>query len=267
MTLRALTAPATATALKKRLTKVMSNGTFSYTFAGHILEKEIQDHLTGLFPNGRCSNNKNSFPDFSVGNRAIEIKCGNTRQRSKNATWTNVSCPENDMGTIRSWKSKISQWGCPIYIFVVYTIDDKCRTIDDIIIGPFYQFLGIVSKDNTLKYREKDGNLRPCKFADMKSSAIKDLETFEKLLEETDLKRNRSIISKKFICLEHEQRTKILEELTLIHSSDSSQSTQSLEDISYSLSDHTICSPIESHQLSIQEEIHSITEPLSRLTV
>ena len=63
----------------------------------------------------------------------------------------------------------------------------------DVKIGPFYEFLDL-NADGFLRYREKDGNLRPKDFDDL--SPVKTLEQFEKLLPETVPYRSKRIIKK-----------------------------------------------------------------------
>ena len=79
------------------------------------------------------------------------------------------------------------------YIFIVYKIDNRNKSIIDVQIAPFYKFLGLNS-DGLLKYREKDGNLRPKDFDEI--SPIKSFGQFKKLFEKTVIYRSRRIIKK-----------------------------------------------------------------------
>jgi hypothetical protein len=60
-------------------------------------------------------------------------------------------------------------------------------------IAPFYKFLGL-NKDGLLKYREKDGNLRPKNFDEI--SPVKSFDQFKKLFKKTVIYRSRRIIKK-----------------------------------------------------------------------
>ncbi len=99
------------------------------------------------------------------------------------------------MGTLSDWPKKINRFGGEniYYIFVIYSFDEETKQVQSIEIAPFYEFLGF-NKARFLKYREKDGNLRPRDF-DAKPP-IKTLEQFEKLLEKTVIYRSRRVIKK-----------------------------------------------------------------------
>ena len=99
------------------------------------------------------------------------------------------------MGTLSEWPQKIKKFGGYniYYIFVIYNFNDKVKEVLNIKIAPFYQFIGL-NKDRVLKYREKDGNLRPKDF-DI-DSPIKTLGQFEELLNKTIVYRSRRIIKR-----------------------------------------------------------------------
>ena len=99
------------------------------------------------------------------------------------------------MGTLGEWPKRIIKFGGKniYYIFVIYEFDEKTKQVKNIEIAPFYEFLGL-NKARVLKYREKDGNLRPKNF-DAKPP-IKTFEQFEQLLNKTVVYRSKRIIKK-----------------------------------------------------------------------
>ncbi len=140
---------------------------------------------------------KNYFPDFELKTSppiAIEFKSGN-RSQNRNGKWIRVKNSENDMGTLSEWPKRIKRFGGDniYYIFVIYNFDDRTKDVLSVKIAPFYKFAG-VNKDKLLKYREKDGNLRPKDFdAD---SPIKTFKQFKDLFNKTILYRSKRIIKK-----------------------------------------------------------------------
>jgi len=84
------------------------------------------------------------------------------------------------------------------------------QDIADVKIGPFYKFLDL-NDDGFLRYREKDGNLRPKDFDEL--SPVKTLEQFEKLLPETVPYRSKRIIKKHVENIPEAERVGFLDSL------------------------------------------------------
>ena len=99
------------------------------------------------------------------------------------------------MGTLNEWARKIEKFGGDniYYIFVIYNFNEKTREVLSVQVAPFYQFIGLNS-DKLLKYREKDGNLRPKNFG--VESPIKTFKQFKELLGKTIVYRSKRIIKK-----------------------------------------------------------------------
>lgn len=99
------------------------------------------------------------------------------------------------MGTLNEWPNKLKKFkGENIYyIFVTYNFNDTIKEILNVEIAPFYHFLG-VNSDGFLKYREKDGNLRPKDFGT--KPPIETLKQFEQLFNKTIIYRSKRIIKK-----------------------------------------------------------------------
>ncbi len=181
----------------KYINKTEVYGGIDYTTFGKQIEDSICEALIGYFKEKKLltthkiAPTKNDFPDFELnGSYAFEIK----------AAW-NKSNPENDMGTLNSWDKKLDFYKDDIYyIFVKYNCGDDGTVIgiDAVYIDNVYNFIG-KNGDGYLKYREKDGNLRPKSWNDFSSnkSYVANYSDFRKQLAETDDYRAYRIISKK----------------------------------------------------------------------
>lgn len=188
------------------LKKIVGNKDFNYRTFGTAIEEHLTDALVKILTEKGfiksnadyiISPNKNYFPDFELKTTpplAIEFKSGNKSQY-RNGKWTPVKNSENDMGTLNEWPRKIKKFGGEniYYIFIIYNFNDTAREVLSIKIAPFYQFIGL-SKGKVLKYREKDGNLRPKDFTI--EPPIKTLKQFLDLLNKTIVYRSKRIIKR-----------------------------------------------------------------------
>ena len=188
------------------LKKIVGSKNFNYRTFGTAIEEHLEDVIVKILTEGgfianntdyAVSPNKNHFPDFelkTIPHIAIEFKSGNKSQYRK-GKWVTVKNSENDMGTLNEWPRKIAKFGGEniYYLFVIYNFNDKTKEVLDVEVAPFYQFIGLNS-DGFLKYREKDGNLRPKDFGT--KPPIKTLNQFEQLLNKTIVYRSKRIIKK-----------------------------------------------------------------------
>ena len=194
------------TKILRDLKEVVNAGDFDYRTFGTAIEKHLTDIIVSIFEKaGYIKNNKdyivaphkNYFPDFELKTAppiAIEFKSGN-RNQNRQGKWATVKNSENDMGTLNEWPKRIKKFGGKniYYIFVIYNFSEKTKQVQNVEIAPFYEFLGL-NKSKFIKYREKDGNLRPKNF-DAKPP-IKTFEQFEQLINKTAVYRSRRIIKK-----------------------------------------------------------------------
>ncbi|WP_434580462.1 hypothetical protein MLC52_10925 [Sulfurimonas sp. NW15] len=176
---------------------VPSQNSFDYTTFGKEIEVFITDSMSNYFTKIGISKfkiapDKNYFPDFELidDKIALEIKAGR-----------NNANPENDMGTLNSWTKKLNKFNDNIYyVFVKYGCDDDdtVNKIDDVFIDKVYKFIG-ENRAGTLKYREKDGNLRPKSWEDFESgtSYVHNITEFKTKLNSTNLYRAYRIAAKK----------------------------------------------------------------------
>ena len=189
-----------------QLRRVIKNGNFNYRTFGTAIENYLSDILIRIFKKNsliKSSNDyilapdKNYFPDFELKTNpsiAIEYKSGNSSKLLK-GKWITCKNSNNDMGTLSVWPAKLKKFGGEniYYIFVIYNFNDKVKEIVDVQIALFYKFIGL-NKAGFLKYREKDGNLRPRDFYE--EQPIKTFNQFQNLLNKTIVYRSKGIIKK-----------------------------------------------------------------------
>ena len=196
------------------LKKIVGSKDFSYRTFGTAIEEHLADAIVKVLTEGgfiksgsdfAVSPNKNYFPDFELKTTsplAIEFKSGNKSQY-RNGKWVVVKNSENDMGTLNEWPRKIEKFGGDniYYIFVIYNFNDTTNEVLSVQVAPFYQFIGLNS-GKFLKYREKDGNLRPKNFGI--EPPIKTLKQFEELLSKTIVYRSKRIIKRHRLIIKRE---------------------------------------------------------------
>lgn len=188
------------------LKKIIESRDFNYRTFGTAIEEHLTDAIVKVLTEGSFINdntnyavspNKNYFPDFELKTTpplVIEFKSGNKSQY-RNGKWVTVKNSENDMGTLNEWPRKIEKFGGDniYYVFVIYNFNDRVKEVLSVEVSPFYQFIGL-NKGKVLKYREKDGNLRPKDFNI--EPPIKTLKQFEQLLNKTIVYRSKRIIKR-----------------------------------------------------------------------
>ncbi|MBS1516591.1 MAG: hypothetical protein JSS91_00730 [Bacteroidetes bacterium] len=207
------------------LQQVIIDNKFNYETFGKEIEKylvsKIIEILTtkGIIKNDsdyHLAPNKNHFPELTLytdPNLAIELKSGNHFKKTL-GRWGTCKNSENDMGTLNSWGDKLEKFGGDniYYFFIEYGFNDKQEKIIDVKFEPFYKFLFVT--DGILKYREKDGNLRPKDFD--KPSLINSFPEFQSYIEGTEIYRSKRIVKKHFQYLPLKDMEEIYKELEII---------------------------------------------------
>lgn len=188
------------------LKQVVKKYNFNYRTFGVDIESYISNILIQIFKKNKfirtkndykLAPHKNYFPDFelkTIPSLAIEYKAGNKLKTSK-GKWVNCENSNNDLGTLNMWQEKIKKFGGEkiYFIFVIYRFDNRTKSIIDVQIAPFYRFIGL-NREKLLRYREKDGNLRPKDFDE--DSPIKSFKAFDQLFKKTIKYRSARIIKK-----------------------------------------------------------------------
>lgn len=210
--------------ITKYLKEIIKSHQFSYINFGTAIEPYIKDKLVEIFQQAgvikdsgdyRVAKDKNEFPDFTLSCSnpplVIEFKSGNHSKLQKNR-WVKCNNSGNDMGTLNEWHKKLMKFGGEniFYLLIEYDFNDRGEQIIDVKIAPFYMFLDLNS-DGVLRYREKDGNLRPKDFD--AEPRVKSLEQFKELLPPTAIYRSKRIITKHFKQLSSEERIEVLKGL------------------------------------------------------
>lgn len=206
------------------LKKVIKERAFSYKTFGTDIEDYLIDEIIKILKGKNLvrnnkdfhrAENKNEFPDLKIISPdllALEVKSGN-HSRKKGNKWITCKNSNNDMGTLNSWQAKIKKFGGQniYYVFVEYNFNTK-KEILDIKIAPFYEFLAL-NRDGLLRYREKDGNLRPKDFN--KVSTIKSFNKFQSLFKKTEIYRSIRIIKKHLKNIPKKEVKKIFNDLKI----------------------------------------------------
>ena len=203
------------TFVKRYLGNAVKSNSYNYTTFGKIVEDLIADSLDIFFSRkynikkDQCkrAKDKNEFPDYLLlGKYAIDFKSAIDSEE-----------PENDLGTINSWPDKIRKFGGNniYFLFVKYSVhNDDTVSICEVYFDNFYKFIG-KSKLNTLKYREKDGNLRPKTWICF-SKNINEWETLEEFIsafEITKSTRARRLVEKHFKDMTPEDKDEFINEI------------------------------------------------------
>lgn len=200
------------TFIKMHLYNAVKKGAYNYTTFGKVVEDLIADGLEYFFHNKfnipytqfKRAKDKNEFPDFLImNNYAIDFKAAISSQQ-----------PENDLGTINSWPEKISTFGSEniYFLFVKYAVNSSTIIIEDVYFDKFYKFIG-KSKGDILKYREKDGNLRPKSWEcfDNNYSYWETYNDFKEAFYRTKSVRARKLVEKHFQDMTDEDKAAFIE--------------------------------------------------------
>lgn len=132
------------------------------------LEKILPRHLPELtasnFDTGTAGREKNRLADFAItiSGETIEISIKSAR-RSTN--------PENDLGTFRDHPNRKKFFATSFTLWVRYDDSGKEIMCDRVFFDRSWRFVGKSSLVDGVKYRKKDGNMRPKPWAMFDSSA------------------------------------------------------------------------------------------------
>lgn len=131
------------------------------------LEKILPHHVPALtatnFDSGNVGREKNRLADLAVvvGDETIEISI-KAAQRSAN--------PENDMGTFHDHPNRAKLFADSFTLWVRYDAASGVIRCDRVFFDRTWRFIGKSSLVDGVKYRKKDGNMRPKPWAMFDSS-------------------------------------------------------------------------------------------------
>ena len=190
-------------AIAAEVTAALTNATHqtSYTTVWRDYEDGAIDalceilprHIPGLtatnFDRGKTGKEKNRLADLAVicGTNLIEISIKAAR-RSGN--------PENDLGTFREYPARKKIFTDSFTLWVRYTDDDGKIICDRAFFDRTWRFAGKASLVDGVKYRKKDGNMRPKPWAMFESGAAywQTEEEFEAAVKRSEAYRANELI-------------------------------------------------------------------------
>ena len=123
-----------------------------------ILPRHIPELGAKNFDGGQSGREKNRLADFAIicGTNTIEVSIKAAR---------NSGQPENDMGTFRDHENRKKLFAATFTVWVRY--EDKGGTLraERVFFDRTWRFIGKSTLVNGVKYRKKDGNMRPKSWA------------------------------------------------------------------------------------------------------
>ena len=200
--------------------KVTDQGLNDYSIFGKEVEEPISDLIEEFLNDNEIeytairAKSKNDFPDLKLTIDGVEYALEHKAGESSKG-------PDNDLGTLNAYPEKIDKFGDRIYCtFVKYSkaTDGNGIVVNDIFFDKIYRFVGqFPSSERTdiLKYRKKDGNLRPKVWNDFENGQVytDTLEDFINNISETVAYRAEQIVLQYIKDLTPESKSRIYEEL------------------------------------------------------
>lgn len=119
-----------------------------------ILPRQIPELGAQHFDAGQAGREKNRLADFAIvcGTNVIEVSV-KTARRSGN--------PENDMGTFRDHPNREKLFAASFTVWVRYDDVGEALRAERVFFDRTWRFVGKSTLVDGVKYRKKDGNMRP----------------------------------------------------------------------------------------------------------
>lgn len=123
-----------------------------------ILPRHIPELNGTNFDAGRSGREKNRLADFAIvcGTNTIEISIKAAR---------NSGQPENDLGTFRDHENRKRLFAAAFTVWVRYADQGETQRAERVFFDRTWRFVGKSTLVDGVKYRKKDGNLRPKSWA------------------------------------------------------------------------------------------------------
>lgn len=198
--------------------KVEEEGLNDYEIFGKEVEKPVSDLIEDYLNDNDIdylstrASNKNEFPDLR-----LDIK--GTSYAFEHKAGASDRGPNNDMGTLNAYPDKIDKYKDNIYcVFVKYSkaTKDNGIVIEKVYFDKIYKFIGRTATDEgVLKYRKKDGNLRPKVWNDFSNDTFyfNDMEEFKTALKRTNEYRAEKLVEQHIESLSKESLKRVYENL------------------------------------------------------
>jgi hypothetical protein len=173
-----------------------------------VLKKHVESLTDKNFDRGKTGKEKNRLADLAIvcDGRQIEISI-KTARRSAN--------PENDMGTFREHPNREKIFMASFTLWVRY--DDSGKTIrtDRVFFDRTWRFVGRSTLVDGVKYRKKDGNMRPKPWTmfDAGTSYWKTEAEFEAAIARSEVYRANELINEHLRDLSEEDQRLLYERL------------------------------------------------------
>ena len=154
-----------------------------------ILPRHIPEFGAKNFDGGQSGREKNRLADFAIvcGTNTIEISIKAAR---------NTGQPENDMGTFRDHEKRKKLFVAAFTVWVRYEDKGGMLRAERVFFDRTWRLVGKSSLVDGVKYRKKDGNMRPKSWAmfDAGKSFWKTEEDFESAVKRAETFRANELV-------------------------------------------------------------------------
>jgi hypothetical protein len=172
----------------------------------------LKKHVPGLtdanFDAGQTGSEKNRLADLAIvcSNQTIEISVKAAR-RTQN--------PENDLGTFRDHPNRHRLFVAAFMLWIRYDDSRPALKVDRVFFDRSYRFVGKSTLVDGVKYRKKDGNMRPKSWAmfDSGESFWNSEQEFEAAMKRSEKYRANSLIQEHLDDLTEDDQRLLYEEL------------------------------------------------------
>lgn len=194
--------------------------TASYTTVWRNFEDDAQvaftavlrKHLPALteknFDTGQAGSEKNRLADLAIvcGKETIEVSVKAARAGQN---------PENDMGTFREHPNRRKLFVASFTLFGRYGEAEKSIRMDRVFFDRTYRFVGQATHGGGVKYRKKDGNMRPKPWSmfDAGKSCWASAEDFEAAVERSAKYRANELVKEYLADLAEPEQRLLYEQL------------------------------------------------------
>lgn len=156
-----------------------------------VLPKHIPELTAKNFDGGEANigREKNRLADFAIhcGTNTIEISIKAAR---------NTGQPENDMGTFRDHENRKKLFAASFTVWVRYAETNGGFRAERVFFDRTWRFVGKSSLVDGVKYRKKDGNMRPKSWVmfDSGQSSWKSADDFEAAVKRSETFRANELV-------------------------------------------------------------------------
>jgi hypothetical protein len=171
-----------------------------------ILPRHFPELTAKHFAAGESGREKNRLADFAIvcGTNTIEISIKSAR---------NTGQPENDLGTFRDYENRQRQFVASFAVFVRYEDRGETLRAERVFFDRSWRFVGKSTLVDGVKYRKKDGNMRPKPWRMFDSGAAfwEDENAFEAAVKRAEIFRANELV-KEYLDDLSEEDQKLLHE-------------------------------------------------------